>query len=103
MKMHVHCFGATWLDVVSENPKCCTVVGFDLCLGLFVAHLCEELAHWNCFTGIDVECAKFALAALDMTAFNILDVLSTAPLLLGLSESWVQKKWPPTLLWLLLC
>ena len=58
METHVHRFGATGLDVVVDDSKCGTVVGFDWGFGLFVAHLCEELAYWNCFTGIDVKCSK---------------------------------------------
>jgi hypothetical protein len=37
-----------------------------------------------------------ALAALDMTALSILEMLSTAPLLGGSSRLAEQKKWPPT-------
>ncbi len=37
-----------------------------------------------------------ALAALDMTAFRILETLCMVPLLHGFSESLEQKKCPPT-------
>ena len=44
METHVHRFGAMGLDVVVDDSKCGTVVGFDRGFRLFVAHLCEELA-----------------------------------------------------------
>ena len=34
----------------------------------------------------------------DATCFRIPDMLSTAPLLLGMSSLPAKKKWPPTLL-----
>ena len=55
MKSHVHCLGATWLDVVGDHAKGSAVVGLDLCMRLFVAHLFENLPHGDCFTGVDVE------------------------------------------------
>jgi hypothetical protein len=42
---------------------------------------------------------SLALAALDMTALSILEMLSMAPLLGGSSTLDEQKKWPPA--WLL--
>ena len=54
VETHVHGFGASWLDVVVDNSKRSGVVFLDGGLGLFVAHLCKELAHWECLTCIDV-------------------------------------------------
>ncbi len=71
METHVHRFGATGLDVVVDDSKCGTVVGFNWGFGLFVAHLY-------------------------ITAFRILEMLSTLLLLLGSSVSWEQKKRPLT-------
>ncbi len=36
---HVNCFGATWLDVVGDDTKCCTVVGLDMRRRLLVSYL----------------------------------------------------------------
>lgn len=55
VKTHVHCFGASWLDVVVDDPARSCIVGLYGSLGLFVAHLCEELAHWDCFACVDVQ------------------------------------------------
>ena len=38
MVPHVHCFGATWWDVVGDDAKCCTVVGLDRHWRLLVSH-----------------------------------------------------------------
>ncbi len=54
METHFHCFCAMWLDVIVDDSEGSTVVGFDWGFRLFVAHPCEEFAHWNCFSGIDV-------------------------------------------------
>ena len=54
VETHVHGLCASWLDVVVDNSECCAVVGLDWSLGLFVAHLCEELAHGYGFAGVDV-------------------------------------------------
>jgi hypothetical protein len=59
IESHVHCFSVAWLDVVGDDTMCCAVVGLDGCGRLLVAHLFEEVSHWNCFTGIDVEGTKF--------------------------------------------
>jgi hypothetical protein len=59
MESHGHCFSAAWLDVVGDDTMCCAVVGLDGCGRLLVAHLFEEVSHWDCFTGIDVEGIKF--------------------------------------------
>jgi hypothetical protein len=59
MKSHVHCFSAAWLDVVGDDAMCCAVVGLDGCGRLRVAHLFKEVSHGDCFTGNDVEGAKF--------------------------------------------
>ncbi len=55
VKMHVHCFGASWLYVVVHDPTRSCIVGLNGSLGLFVAHFCEELAHWDCFACVDVQ------------------------------------------------
>ena len=54
METHVHCFGASWLDVVVDDPTGSGVVCLDGSLGLFVAHFRKELAHWDCFIHVDV-------------------------------------------------
>ncbi len=59
MESHVHCFIAVWLDVVGDDAMCCAVVGLDGCGRLLLAHLFEEVLHGDCFTGVDVEGAKF--------------------------------------------
>ncbi len=38
MVLHVHCFGATWLDVVGDDARCCTVIGLDRRWRLLVSH-----------------------------------------------------------------
>ena len=58
MDTHVHCFGSSWLYAVVDYSERCAVVGYDDCFRLFVAHLCEELAHWNGFSSVDVEGSK---------------------------------------------
>ena len=55
MESHIHRFGAVWLYVVGDHTKCRAVIGLDRCGGLFVSHLFEELAHGDCFTGVDVD------------------------------------------------
>jgi hypothetical protein len=59
MQSHVHFHCASWLDVVGDNAMCRAVSGLDGCGRLLVAHLFEELSHGYCFTGVDVEGAKF--------------------------------------------
>ncbi len=41
VKMHVHSFRASWLDVVVDYSQGSAVVGLDRGLGLFVAHFFE--------------------------------------------------------------
>ena len=53
----VHGFGASWLDFVVDDPTHSCIVSLNGSLGLFVAHFCEELAHWDCFTCVDVQCS----------------------------------------------
>ncbi len=55
LESHVHCFSATWLDLVRDDTMCCAIVGLDGCGRLLVAHLFEEVSHWDYFTGVDVE------------------------------------------------
>ena len=57
VKTHVHGFCASWLDVVVDDPARSCIVCLNGRLGLFVAHFCEELAHWNCFACVDVQCS----------------------------------------------
>jgi hypothetical protein len=59
VESHVNCLGATGLDVVGDHAKGSAVVGLDWCGRLFVTHFFENLSHWNCFAGVDVEGAKF--------------------------------------------
>jgi hypothetical protein len=59
MESHVHCFSAALLDVVGVDTMCCAIVGLDGCGRLLVAHLFEEVSHWDCFTGVDVEGTNF--------------------------------------------
>ncbi len=59
MESHVHCFSTAWLDVVGDDTMCCAVVGLDGCGRLLVAHFFEEVSHWDCFMGVDVEGTKF--------------------------------------------
>jgi hypothetical protein len=92
MESHVNCLSAAWLDVVGDDTMSCAIVCLDGCGRLLVGHLFEGVSHWDCFTGIDVEAPSAALAALDMTALRILDMLRMAPLLAGSSTSAEQKK-----------
>ena len=50
------------MDVVGDNTMCCAIVGLDGCGRLLVAHLFEEVSHWDCFTGIEVEGTKFGFS-----------------------------------------
>ncbi len=59
MESHVHCFSAVWLDVVGDDTMCCAIVDLDGRGRLLVAHLFEEVSHWDCFMGVDVEGTKF--------------------------------------------
>ncbi len=58
MDSHVHCFSVTWLDAVGDDTMCCAVVSLDGCR-MLVAHFFEEVSHWDCFAGVDVEDTKF--------------------------------------------
>ncbi len=40
VKTHVHGFGASWLDVVVDDPASCCIVCLNGSLGLFVARFC---------------------------------------------------------------
>ena len=55
VKTHVHCFGASWLDVVVDDTKRSCIVSLNGSLGLCVAHFCKKLAHWDCFACVDVQ------------------------------------------------
>jgi hypothetical protein len=59
VESHVHCLGASWLDVVGDHIVCCAVVGLDGCGQLLVAHFFEQQLHGDCFLGIDVEGSYF--------------------------------------------
>ncbi len=41
VEYHVHCLGASWLDVVGDHAVCCAVVGLDECGQLLVTHFFE--------------------------------------------------------------
>jgi hypothetical protein len=60
MESHVNCFSAVWLDVVGDDTTCCAIVGLDGWGRLLVAQLFEEVSHWDCFMGVDVEGTKFS-------------------------------------------
>ncbi len=70
MEYHVHCFGATSLDVVGDKTMCCAVVGLDGCGRLLVTHLFEEVSHGDCFTGVDVQGAKFGFGCTGHDCFE---------------------------------
>ncbi len=89
MESHIHCFSAASLDAVGDDTMCCAIVSLDGCGKLLVAHLFEEVSHWDCFAGIDVEGTKFGF---DCTGHDSLDMLRTAPLLGGSSTLAEQKK-----------
>ena len=59
VELHVHCFGASWLNVVGDNAMGCAVVSLDGCGRLLVAHLFKEVLHGDCFTGVNVKGTKF--------------------------------------------
>jgi hypothetical protein len=48
VELHVHCFGASWLNVVGDDAMGCAVVGLDGCGRLLVAHLFKEVSHGDC-------------------------------------------------------
>ncbi len=54
VETHVHGFGASWLDIVVDDSKRSGVVCLDGGLGLFVANLSKELAHWDCLSCVDI-------------------------------------------------
>ncbi len=58
MELHVHCFGAVWLDVVGDDTKGCAVISLDGRGRLLVSHLFEEVLHGNCLSGIYVQCPQ---------------------------------------------
>ncbi len=45
MELHVHGFGATWLNVVRNNTVGSAVVGLDGRGRLLVAHFLKEVSH----------------------------------------------------------
>ncbi len=53
VESHVHCFGASWLNVVGDNAMGCAVVSLDGCGRWLVAHLFEEVLHGDCFMGVN--------------------------------------------------
>jgi hypothetical protein len=55
VESHVHCLGASWLDVVGDHAVRCAVVGLDGCGRLLVAHFFKYQLHGNCFPVVDVE------------------------------------------------
>ncbi len=59
VESHVHCFGASWLNVVGDDAMGFAVVGLDGCGRLLVAHLFKEVSLGDCFTGINVKGTKF--------------------------------------------
>jgi hypothetical protein len=59
VESHVHCFGASWLNVVGDDTMGCAVVGLDGCGRLLVAHLFEEVSHGDCFLDVNVKGTKF--------------------------------------------
>ncbi len=58
MELHVHCFGAAWLDVVGDDAKGCAVISLDERGRLLVSHLFEEMLHGNCLLVIYVQCTQ---------------------------------------------
>ncbi len=58
VESHVHCFGASWLNVVADDAMGCAVVGLDGCGRMLVAHLFKEVSHGDCFTGVNVKGTK---------------------------------------------
>ncbi len=95
MELHVHCFGAAWLDVVGDDAVGCVVISLDERGRLCVSHLFKEVSQGIASWAFMYSAPSLALAALDMTALSILEMLSTAPLLGGSSTLDEQKKWPP--------
>ncbi len=59
MELHIHCFGAVWLDVVGDDDKSCAVISLDGRGRLLVSHLFEEVPHVNCLSGIYLQCTQF--------------------------------------------
>jgi hypothetical protein len=70
VELHVHCFGAAWLNVIGDNAMGCAVVGLDGCGRLLVAHLFKEVLHGDCFTGIDVNCTMFGFGCTGHDGFE---------------------------------
>ncbi len=62
VELHVHRFGAVWLDVVGDDAMGCAVVGLDGCGRLLVVHLFEEVSHGDCFMGVNVKGTKFGFS-----------------------------------------
>ncbi len=58
MELHVHCFGATWLDVVGDDAEGCAVISLDGRGRLHVSHLFEEVSHGNRLSGIYIQCSQ---------------------------------------------
>jgi hypothetical protein len=80
VKIHVRGFGSFGLDGDGDNAKGGGVVGLYGHGWLGMAHVYEEVALRNGFMCIYVECA---LAAEDITALMICEMVRTAPLLVG--------------------
>ena len=46
VKTHVHCFGASWLDVVVDDPTRSCIVSLNGSLGLFVQGSLLDIDRW---------------------------------------------------------
>ena len=62
VELHVHRFGASWLNVVGDDVMGCAVVSLDRCGRLLVAHLFEEVLQGDCFMGANVKGTKFGFS-----------------------------------------
>ncbi len=70
MESHVNWFSVVWLDGVGDDTMYCAIAGLDGCGRLIVAHLFEEVSHWDCFTGVDVEGTKFGFSCTGHDGFE---------------------------------
>ena len=44
VEMHVHCFGAFWMDGVGDDTLHCCVISLHVCRGLWMSHLFGRVA-----------------------------------------------------------
>ena len=98
METHFHCFGVSWLDVVVDDSA---GSGIAVCMRVLGCLWPISARSWHIGTALFMlmySAPSSALAALDMTALSILEILRMAPLLGGSLTSEEQKKWPRTLL-----